>query len=197
MYQSAQFVEDHNVKLTQLFERIQQFGFTIKAEKCKIAVNELEYLGFILSNQGIRPTPEKTRAITQMPAPHDFATLRAYLGAINFYGKFITKINEQRHPLNQLLRKDAKLSWTPQCQEYFENFKKILLSGLLLMHYKPQLDMIVADDASNTGIDACILHRLADGSVKAIQHASRTLTSAEKNYSQIEKEGLALIFAVT
>lgn len=190
-------IDDHNRNLNRLFERIQLFGFTIKAEKCSIAMRELEYLGHILDRRGIRPNPSKTLAIAQMPAPTDLATLRSYLGGINFYCKYVNKMHELRHPLNELLKKDAEWSWTPECQRSFDEFKKILQSDLLLTHYNPALELIVAGDASNSGIGACILHRFQDGSVKAIYHASRTLNSAERNYSQIEKEGLALIYAVT
>lgn len=194
---SGKSKEDHDKNLTRLFERIELFGFTIKAEKCKIGLRELEYLGHIIDHRGIRPNPIKTLAIAQMPAPTDLASLRAYLGGINFYGKFVKQMHDLRNPLNQLLKKDAKWSWTPECQQSFERFKEILQSDLLLTHYDPSLELIVAGDASNHGIGACILHRFKDGSVKAIYHAHRTLTDAERNYSQIEKEGLSIIFGVT
>ncbi|KXJ73223.1 hypothetical protein RP20_CCG016250 [Aedes albopictus] len=71
------------------------------------------------------------------------------------------------------------------------------MSPLMLTHYNPKLDIVVSADASSIGIGARIAHRLPDGTIKAISHASRSLTPAEENYSQIEKEGLALIFAVT
>lgn len=190
-------IKDHNENLRKLFERIQSFGFTIKAEKFTIATQELEYLGHIIDHRGIRPNPAKTLAIAQMKAPHDVATLRAYLGGINFYCKYVNKMHELRYPLNELLKKGAEWAWTEECQRSFEQFKSILQSDLLLTHFNPAFETIVAGDASNTGIGACIMHRFPDGSIKAIYHASRTLTSAEKKYSQIEKEGLALIFAVT
>ena len=90
-----------------------------------------------------------------------------------------------------------KIKKTPECQETFENIKKTLTSDLSLIHYDPTLDIIVASDASSYGIGACILHKLPNGSRKAVAHASRSLLPAEKQYSQIEKEALGIIFAVT
>ena len=90
-----------------------------------------------------------------------------------------------RAPLNELLKKDKTWSLTPQCQAAFENTKETLTSDLSLTHYDPKLDIIVANDASSYGIGACILHKLPDGTRKAIAHASQSSLPAEKQYSQI------------
>ena len=95
---------------------------------------------------------------------------------------------ELRAPLNDLLKKDKTLDWTPQCQEAFEKLKETLTSELFLTHFNPELKIIVASDASQYGIGACILHQMQDGSIKPIAHASRALLPTERNYSQIEKE---------
>ena len=102
-----------------------------------------------------------------------------------------------RGSLNELLRKGKLWLWTPECQESFEKIKKTLTSDLSLTHYDPTLDIIVASYASPYGIGAYILYKLPDGSRKAVAHASRSLLPAEKQYSQIEKEALGIIFAVT
>ena len=86
-----------------------------------------------------------------------------------------------------------KIKKTPECQKSFEKIKKALTSDLSLTHYEPTLDIIVAIDASSYGI----LHKLPHGSWKAVAHASRSLLPAEKQYSQIEKDALGIIFAVT
>lgn len=84
-----------------------------------------------------------------------------------------------RKPLDDLTKQGTEWLWTEECQKSFESFKSILQSDLLLTHYNPSNEIIVVGDASSKGIGACILHRFKDGSVNAIQHASRTLTNTE------------------
>ena len=97
-------------------------------------------------------------------------------------------MHDLRAPLNELLKKDKKWRWPPECQTAFDQIKKALPSDLFLTHYEPKLVIIVASDASSYGVG---------GTKKPIAHASRTLLPAEKHYSQIEKEALGIIFAVT
>ncbi|XP_017471605.1 PREDICTED: uncharacterized protein K02A2.6-like [Rhagoletis zephyria] len=99
-------------------------------------------------------------------------------------------------PLDKLLHKNEKFIWNADCQKAFQEFKTILNSDLMLTHYNPSLPIKVAADASNKGIGAFICHVFPDGSEKVMQHASKTLTEAEQKYSQIEKEALALVFAL-
>ena len=102
-----------------------------------------------------------------------------------------------RAPLNELLKKDKTWRWAPECQAAFERIKETLTSDLSLSHYDPKLDILVTSDASSYGIGACILHTLPGGTRRAIAHAYRSLLPAEKQYSQIEKEALGIIFVVT
>ncbi|PIO58454.1 hypothetical protein TELCIR_20111, partial [Teladorsagia circumcincta] len=97
--------------------------------------------------------------------------------------------------LDALLKKNVPFKWSSECQNTFDKAKEILASPLLLTHYDPKLDLIIAADASDYGIGAVILHRFADGSEKALSHASPSLTETEKKYGQIENEGLALFYA--
>ncbi|XGW10499.1 hypothetical protein V3C99_012187 [Haemonchus contortus] len=156
----------------------------------------VRYLGFILDKDGHRPDPEKTEAVRQMPVPRNVAEVRSFLGMINYYGSFVAEMRQIRASLDELLKKNVPFRWTSKCDEAFKRAKEVLSSDLLLTHFDPSLEIIVAADASDYGIGAVILHKMPDGTEKAICHASRSLNTAEKNYGQIEKEGLALIFAV-
>lgn len=189
-------IEEHNLNLLALFERIKEWGFHVRLEKCKFLMTEVHYLGFIIDKNGRRPDKSKITAICNMPEPHDVSTVRSFLGMLNYYSQFVKEMRDLRYPLDQLLCKDVKFEWSNECRKAFNRAKQILQSDLLLTHYDPNLDLIVAADASLHGIGAVILHRFPDGSQKAIEHASRTLTPAEKNYGQIEKEALSLVFAI-
>uniref|UniRef100_A0A1I8AFL5 RNA-directed DNA polymerase n=1 Tax=Steinernema glaseri TaxID=37863 RepID=A0A1I8AFL5_9BILA len=165
-------------------------------DKCSFGMEKIKFLGFIISKEGRRPDPVKTRAISEMPEPKNPSELRAFLGMINYYGSFVSQLHGYRAPLEGLLKKDTTWYWTLEQSEAVKTIKDILLSDLLLTHYDPNEEIVVAADASQYGIGCVILHRYKDGSTKAVEHASRTLTAAEKNYSQIEKEALGLIYAV-
>ena len=166
----------------------------MKPEKCSFFQSQIRYLGFIVSKDGRRPDPAKIQAISDMPVPTDVSTLRSFLGMINHYQQFVKNMRFIRQPLDDLLKQDAVWAWTPECQDAFDKVIKLLNSDQLLAHYDPSQEIIVSADASEHGIGAVISHRFADGSQKAVAHASCSLSPAEKNYSQIEKEGLALVY---
>nr|VZI32415.1 unnamed protein product [Spirometra erinaceieuropaei] len=183
-------------RVCAVLERVQEYGFRLRAEKCQFFLDSIKYLGFVFDANGRHPDPENIRAIQRMPAPKNVSQLRSFLGLISYYSAFLPSLHDVRAPLNRLLQKDASWCWSPDCEKAFAQLKSMLSSDLLLTHYDPTLPIVVAADASNHGVGAVISHTFPDGSEKAIMHASRTLTPAEKNYGQIEKEALALVFAV-
>ena len=131
-----------------------------------------------------------------MPPPSDVSNLRAFLGLVSYYGSFLPSFHQIKAPLNKLLTKDTKWSWPIDCQKSFDKIKSLIKSDLLLTHFDPNKKIVVVADASNHGEGAAISHTFTDGTEKAIMHAARSLTPAECNYSQVEKEALTLIFAV-
>ncbi|XP_055714234.1 uncharacterized protein K02A2.6-like [Phlebotomus papatasi] len=189
--------EEHHQTLLQVFRRLSEYDFRVKLEKCNFFQKEVRFLGFILDAKGQRPDPAKIDAIISMPAPSNIAQLRSFLGAVTFYSRFVKSLSTIRAPLDKMLQKDVgDWNWTPQYQKAFIKVKEILSSNLLLTHYNPSLPITIAADASETGIGCVAYHTMENGQLKAFYHASRTLTKAEKNYSQIDKEGLGLVYAV-
>ena len=182
--------------LEEVFTRLENHGFRLKQDKCKFFTSSMEYLGHTIDQEGIRPLPHKVAAIVNAPAPTNVQELRSFLGLLNYYGKFIHNLATIIHPLNELLRADKHWRWSKQCAEAFELAKEQLTSNQLLAHYDPSLPIYMAADASAYGVGAVISHIFPDGSEKPIAFASRTLTSSERNYAQLEKEALSLLCLV-
>ena len=134
--------------------------------------------------------------IKQLTTPTDVSTLRPFLGLVCHYGSFLLELQKLRGHLNNLLQKDTKWKWSNSCKESFEKIKSLLSSDQSLTRYGPSIDITVVSDTSDYGVGAVISHILPDGSEKAIAHSSESLTPTERKYRQIEKEALAIIFAV-
>uniref|UniRef100_A0A914UXR7 RNA-directed DNA polymerase n=1 Tax=Plectus sambesii TaxID=2011161 RepID=A0A914UXR7_9BILA len=154
---------EHDRRLHQVLQRIADYGFHVRQEKCSWRVTSVEYLGFIFDADGLHTNPKKTAAIMTMPPPKNLSMLRSFLGMVNHYGKFLPSLADRLAPLHKLLKKDAsdkhvKFEWSAECQKAFERIKADLASPLMLTHYKPELPIIVAADASNEGIGAVIAH---------------------------------------
>ena len=190
---SASDQGQHLKTLEEVFRRLEEHGFRLKQAKCELLMPSVKYLGHFIGQDGIRPLPSKVAAIVKAPSPTNVQELRSFLGLLNYYGKFIANLATIIHPLNELLR---KWKWSEDCDKAFELAKQQLSSSQLLTHYDPSLPIHMAADASAYGIGAVISHTLADGTERPIAFASRTLSSSEKNYAQLEKEALALVFGV-
>ncbi|XP_055842563.1 uncharacterized protein K02A2.6-like [Episyrphus balteatus] len=189
--------EEHLQSLHEVLKRLFDYGFRVKIQKCSFFASQIKYLGHIIDKNGLQPDQAKINKIQNMPAPQNLTQLRSFLGAVNYYGKFVKEMRQIRSPLDKLLQAEVEFKWSKSCQQSFDKFKEILSSDLLLTHYNPELPIKVAADASGEGIGAFIAHIFPDGTEKVVMHAARALTPSEKKYSQIEKEALGLIFAVT
>jgi hypothetical protein len=157
---------------------------------------EVEYLGHKVDAEGLHTVDAKVEAIREAPAPANVSELKAYLGMLNYYGKFLPNLSTTLAPLHKLLCKEVKWKWGQTQSEAFLESKKLLHSSRVLVHYDPGKELVLACDASPYGVGAVLSHRQKDGTDKPISYASRSLSPAEKNYSQLDKEALAIIFGV-
>ena len=192
---SGKSKREHQEKVRMVLAKLQNAGLKLSKEKCTWFTEQVEYLGYRIDASGIHPTNEKLKAIADAPAPKDVSQLKSYLGLLNFYRKFIPKAATLLEPLHSLLRSNVKWKWEKVHQESFENSKSALLNSTLLVHYDPTLPISVSADSSSYGIGAVLSHRI-DGVDRPVYFVSRSLTEVERRYSQVEREALALVFAV-
>ena len=188
--------EEHLATVEEVLKRLQNEGLRVNKEKCCFLTTSVQYLGHRIDANGIHATGEKLDAVLMAPVPSSVPQLRSFLGMINYYSKFIPNLATLLNPLNELLRKDVQWKWTDQREQAFKQAKQCLTSPNVLVHYDPTLPIKLAGDASAYGIGAVISHTLPDGSERPIAFASRTLNASERNYAQLEKEALSLIFGV-
>ena len=136
------------------------------------------------------------KAILDAPSPHNLQQLRSFLGLLNYYANFFPDLASLLHPLHILLRAKQLWHWSKACEQAFQKAKKRLVEAPVLAHYDPELPIVLAADASAYEVGAVISHKLPDGSERPVAFTSRTLSTSEKNYAQVEKEALPLIFGV-
>ena len=188
--------EDHLHNLQIVLQKIEEAGLHLKKDKCKFMVPSITYLGHKVDAQGLHPLPDKIEAIVSAPRPKTVTELKAFLGLVNYYSKFIPNLASVLYPLYQLLNKGVDWSWSIEREKAFKHAKTLLTSNNVLIHYDSQKALVLACDASAYGVGVVLSHRLSDGSERPIGFASRVLSPAERNYSQIERESLACVFGV-
>ena len=188
--------EEHLSRLEEVLTRLEQAGLRLKRSKCQFMVSSVVYLGHKVDSEGLHPNPDKVKAVVEAPRPSNVTELKSFLGLLTYYGRFLPNLSTTLAPLYALLREGTPWKWSRSANEAFLAAKELLTSSDVLVHFDPEMDLLLACDASAYGVGAVLSHKMPDGSERPIAFASRTLTKVERKYSQIEREGLACIFGV-
>jgi hypothetical protein len=138
---------------------------------------------------------QKLEAVREAPEPQDVKQLKSYLGLLNFYNKFLPMLSPVLRPLHRLTEKGVNWVWSPSCHRAFQDSKDLLCSNQLLVHYDPEKPIVVACDESPYGVGA-VLSLVVEGVERPVMFASSTLSATERGYAQVEREALAVVFAV-
>ena len=144
-------------------------------------------MGHLITSEGLKLDPEKLKAVFEIPMLTDVAGIQRFIG----FGKFLPKLSDECEPLRQLTVKDAEWSWTPTHDAAVNRIKKLVTAAPVLRYYDPQEELILQCDASDTGLGAVLLQK-----EQPIAFFGRALAECERNYAQIEKELLAVIYGL-
>lgn len=161
----------------------------------QISLKETAYLGHIISGDGVKPDPPKIDANGKYPVPTSVRDIRAFLGAVGFYRRFIQGFSDIAKPLTMLTQKGQPFLWISSTQEAFDTLRSVLVKRPILVYPNFNEPFVLATDASNHAIGV-VLSQGKDGRERPVAYASRTLVKAEEKYSTTEKECLAILWAV-
>lgn len=195
---SSSFSE-HLSLLEKVLERLNAANLSINLSKSQFFRKELKYLGFVVDERGLHTDPAKVQAIVDYPTPTNKKEVKMFLGTASYYRRFIKDFSSKAAPLNALTstRKNAPpFHWSEAAEQAFANLKSALVSAPVLACPDFSLPFAVQCDASGYGIAATLTQVLEDGEEHPIAYSSRSLNSAERNYSATEREALAVVFGV-
>lgn len=184
--------EQHDSNLRWVLQRCEQNNVKIKLEKCSFAQTEVEYLGFIVSGDSIRPLPNKIDNLSKQNPPKDKTELRSVIGKLNFYSRFIPNYSEKLEPLRELFRKNKDYQWRPFHQEAFESLICSIKSATSQALRPLDEPKIIELHISENSVDALLL----SFDEKLINRTSRLMSTAECNYNITERYLLALVSAI-
>lgn len=188
--------EEHLRSLKDVARRLREANLSINLEKSKFCVPELPYLGFVLSEKGVRPNPDKVESIVNFERPTSVRSLRRFLGMVNYYRRFIDKFSELTAPLTDLLKGKPKIIvWNEAAEQAFTLLKEKLITAPILVCPDFQVPFTIQTDASDTAI-AGVLTQEFDGREHVIAYFSRKLTMSQRAWKAAEKEGVAAMEAI-
>ena len=187
---------EHLSNLKAVLQVIEDCGLRLKRSKCVFMTPEVTYLGFRVNKEGTTPVDDNIAAVMNAPEPVNASQLKFFVGMLNYYHRHLPSLAHTLESLYSLLRKNVKWKWEEQQQVVFKAAKQMLCSATLLVHYDPEKPLILHCDASPYGLGSVLARTMQDGAERPIAYASRTLPAPERNYSQILKEGLAVIYSV-
>jgi transposase InsO family protein len=187
-------LQEHMINLEKVFQRLRESNFKIQLDKSEFLKLETAYLGHVITRDGIKPNPDKVSAIQRYPMPKTPKEIKQFLGLLGYYRKFIPDFARITKPMTQCLKKGNKITFDSDYVESFEKCKTLLTNDPLLKYPDFTKEFILTTDASNFALGA-VLSQGTIGSDKPIAYASRTLNESEINYSTIEKELFAIVWA--
>ena len=188
---------EHLQHLRLVIDKLQGAGLKLKPSKCSFVQDRVEYLGHVITSQGLSPNPARIDAVRLLPVPTNIKKLRQFLGLASYYRRFIPAFAKVAAPLHALTRKSVPFEWTTNCQAAFEQLQQRLVEAQVLAYPDFTKDFVLETDASIVGLGAVLSQTQDDSKNHPVAFASRALSPAERNYAVTELETLAVVWAVS
>ena len=196
-------IEKHLEHLRKVFQRLREADLRLKMEKCNFLKAHIQYLGHLISGEGIEPLPEKLESIKQMPAPTTPKEVKQFLGLIGYYRKFVPRFADISRALTSLTKKNVEFKWTEQCQKSFELLKEALMKEPILKYPDPYEEYILYTDASKYAWAGVLTqeYKYDEDSKKIsinhpITYVSRLFKGSQLNWAALTKEAYAIYVCI-
>ena len=187
--------EEHLQHLEEIFEYLRKAGVKLKLQKCSFFKKHIQYLGHLISDEGIQPLPEKLESIAKMPVPQNAKQVKQFLGLVGYYRKFVPCFSDIARPLTQLTQKNEGFNWTTECNKCFHMLKDYLQEALILRYPDPTADYILYTDASKYAY-AGVLTQSIDGTDHPVAYTSGLFRGSQLNWAALTKEAYAIYMSV-
>ena len=178
--------EEHVKGLELVFQRLSENGLKIKGSKCNFFQKHVSFLGHIISESGAEADPEKVSAVEKMKETSSLKDIRAFLGLVGYYRKFIPGSGKTVEPLYRLLNKSNNFEWSTECTSAVAVLKKKLLEAAVLAYPNDRDQYTLTTDASLTVNGAILTHKQGTEE-RVIAYASKTLSKSQRNYSATKR----------
>ena len=187
--------EEHLQHLEEIFEFLRKAGLKFKLQKCSFFKKHIQYLGHLISDEGIQPLPEKLESIAKMPVPQNAKQVKQFLGLVGYYRKFVPHFSDIARPLTQLTQKNKGFNWTTECNKCFHMLKDYLQEALILRYPDPAADYILYTDASKYAY-AGVLTQSIDGTDHSVAYTSRLFRGSQLNWAALTIEAYVIYMSV-
>ena len=173
-----------------VFNKLKAAALKLKPSKCDLFKQQINYLGHVVSKEGVSTDPEKIKAVTEWPQPTTVTDVRSFLGFVSYYRRFIPNFSKVAKASNKLLqnlegalsqKKKFRVCWGPEQQEAFETLQRLCTESPILDYADFKAPFVLHTDASGDGLGA-LLYQVQDGQKRVIAYASRGLSKSERNY---------------
>ena len=196
-------VPTHLTHMRQLFQRLREADLKLNREKCNFFKSNIQYLGHLISGEGIEPLPEKLESIKEMPPPTTQKEVKQFLGLIGYYRKFVPRFADIARPLTNLTQLDQLFEWSDKCQTSFELLKEVLIKEPILRFPDPNKPYTLYTDASKYAWSCVLMQQYAhdiDDKQIVVNHpiiyVSGLFKGSQLNWAALTKEAYAIYMSI-